>query len=146
MHKYVRVCVFAAASQGHGESRCRSTCNNARRALEPSQLPRGNYIVFSMERWGADRGSRGQKAVGGMVHAELVSDGSSATSICRVHCTFVKLGVEAEGTCQGEKGVEGLHIWFGAPKQEGVISICQGPCQVHCSNLFEWPLQDKCKY
>jgi hypothetical protein len=39
--------------------------------------------MVCLERWGADRGSHGQKAVGGMAHAKLAGNSSRGTG---VHC------------------------------------------------------------
>jgi hypothetical protein len=94
-------------------------------------------------RWGAGWGSCGQKVVGGIEHAEMDGDKGNDGGVCRVYCAFAELDVEFEEGCKGDEDVEGPHGGLRGTLQENVISVCPGACQVHLSDLFEWPLHSE---
>jgi hypothetical protein len=48
--------------------------------------------MVCLERWGADRGSRGQKAVWGMVHAKLAGDRSGGITSVEYTAHLSSLG------------------------------------------------------
>jgi hypothetical protein len=62
-----------------------------------------------LERRCADGGAGGKEAVGCMAHAQVAGDRGGGGGVRGVDSALGRLRVEAEGSCEGGEGGEGLH-------------------------------------
>jgi hypothetical protein len=92
--------------------------------------------VGCLERRGADGDAGGKETVGCVAHAQVAGDRGGGSAVRGVDGALCRLRVEAEGTCEGGEGGEGLHGGSWGTLQEGIVCVGQRPCQVHCCNLL----------